>query len=55
MLIFCLAQPRYYYSMRRWDKDSLLKSGIKAVKLEVKILQGKYDDADYEMTGGSKY
>lgn len=48
-------QPRYYYSMRRWDKDSLIKSAIKSIKLEFKILSGKYDDADYEMSGGSKY
>ena len=51
-----LRTPTYQYSMRRWDDQNLIKNVAKAAKLEFKIALGdEYDDAGYEMSGGTKY
>lgn len=48
-----LAKPTYYYSMRRFRNENIVKTAAKTTLREFKLEFGdEYDEFDYEMYGG---
>lgn len=52
-----LKEPRYIFSMRRYEKEGTLKSTASGALLQLKFLQGKdfKDESRYKMEGGAYY
>ncbi|MCL1929751.1 glycosyltransferase [Candidatus Saccharibacteria bacterium] len=48
--------PKFKFSMRRWDEQSLVATAAKAGLLQMQLIFGKdFSEKDYEMAGGTNY